>query len=57
MIAAQENARNQRWRLLVITNVMNENRRIHMLPNPFHPASRGRYHFAGHGLRLEYRWS
>ncbi|WP_327041342.1 DUF3883 domain-containing protein [Micromonospora ureilytica] len=57
VIAAQENARNQRWRLLVITNVMNEKRRIHMLPNPFHPESRGRYHFAGHGLRLEYRWS
>jgi hypothetical protein len=57
VIAAQDNARNRRWRLLVITNVMNENRRIHMLPNPFDPASRGRYHFAGHGLRLEYRWS
>ncbi|MFE9690593.1 protein NO VEIN domain-containing protein [Micromonospora sp. NPDC005806] len=57
VIAAQENARNQRWRLIVITNVMNENRQIRMLPNPFEPASRGRYQFAGQGLRLEYRWS
>ncbi|KUL31465.1 ATP-binding protein [Actinoplanes awajinensis] len=57
VIAAQENARNRRWRLIVITNVMNENRQIRMLPNPFDPASRGRYRFAGQGLRLEYRWS
>ncbi|MEV5695258.1 ATP-binding protein [Micromonospora globbae] len=57
VIAAQENARNRRWRLLVITNVMNENRQIRMLPNPFDPASRGRYRFVGQGLRLEYRWS
>lgn len=57
VIAAQENARNRRWRLIVITNVMNENRQIRMLPNPFDPASRGRYQFVGQGLRLEYRWS
>jgi hypothetical protein len=54
MIAAQENARNRQWRLLVITNVLNENRRIHMLRNPFDPASRGRYSFVGQGLRLRY---
>ena len=54
VIAAQENARNRQWRLLVITNVLNENRRIHMLRNPFDPASRGRYSFAGQGLRLRY---
>jgi hypothetical protein len=52
--AAQENARNTNWRLLVITNVLNENRRIHMLRNPFHPASRGHYSFVGRGLRLRY---
>jgi hypothetical protein len=54
VIAAQENARNRQWRLLVITNVLNENRRIHMLRNPFDPASRGRYSFVGQGLRLRY---
>jgi hypothetical protein len=54
VIAAQENARNRRWRLLVITNVFNENRRIHMLRNPFDPATRGRYSFVGEGLRLRY---
>ncbi|MET8323333.1 hypothetical protein [Micromonospora sp. NPDC005189] len=57
VIAAQENAHNRRWRLLVITSVMSENRPIHMLPIPFDPASRGRYHFAGHGVRLEHRRS
>jgi hypothetical protein len=54
VIAAQENARNRQWRLLVITNVLNENRCIHMLRNPFDPASRGRYSFVGQGLRLRY---
>ena len=54
VIAAQENARNGQWRLLVITNALNENRRIHMLRNPFDPASRGRYSFVGQGLRLRY---
>jgi hypothetical protein len=52
--AAQENARNANWRLLVVTNVLNENRRIRMLRNPFHPASRGQYEFVGQGLRLRY---
>ena len=52
--AAQENARNTNWRLLVVTNVLNENRRIRMLRNPFHPASRGQYDFVGQGLRLRY---
>jgi len=54
VIAAQENARNRQWRLLVITNVLNEKRRIHMLRNPFDPDSRGRYSFVGQGLRLRY---
>jgi hypothetical protein len=54
VIAAQENARNTSWRLLVITNALNENRRIQMLRNPFHPDSRGRYSYVGQGLRLRY---
>jgi hypothetical protein len=54
VIAAQENARNGQWRLLVITNALNEHRRIHMLRNPFDPASRRRYSFIGRGLRLRY---
>jgi len=54
VIAAQEKARNRQWRLLVITNVLNENRRIRMLRNPFDPVSRGRYSFVGQGLRLRY---
>ena len=54
VIAAQENARNGQWRLLMITNALPENRRIHMLRNPFDPASRGRYSFVGQGLRLCY---
>jgi hypothetical protein len=40
--------------LLVITNVLNENRRIQMLRNPFDPKARGHYTFVGQGLRLRY---
>ena len=54
VLAAQLNARNGRWRLLVITDVLNENRRIRMLRNPFDPQSRGQYAFVGQGLRLRY---
>ncbi len=54
VIAAQENARNKQWRLLVITNALNENRRLDMLRNPFDPASRGHYSFTEQGLRLRY---
>lgn len=54
VLAAQESARNRQWRLLVITNALNKNRRIHMLRNPFDPASRGRYSFVGQGLQLRY---
>jgi hypothetical protein len=54
VLAAQLNARNGRWRLLVITDVLNESRRIRMLRNPFDPRSRGQYVFVGQGLRLRY---
>lgn len=54
VLAAQAQARNRRWRLLVITNVLNETRRLRLLPNPFDPTVRGRYAFVGQGLRLRY---
>lgn len=53
--AAQRHARNDQWRLIVITNVLNENRRLQVLRNPFHEKSRGRYAFLGQGLRLAYQ--
>jgi hypothetical protein len=53
--AAQRNAKNEQWRLVVITNVLNEHRRLYVLRNPFHEQSRGRYTFVGQGLRLRYR--
>jgi hypothetical protein len=55
--AAQRNAKNEQWRLIVITNVLNENRRLHVLRNPFHEKSRGLYTFVGQGLRLRYQFS
>lgn len=53
--AAQRNAKNDHWRLIVITNVLNDHRRLYVLRNPFHEHSRGRYTFVGQGLRLRYR--
>ncbi|NYD78431.1 sacsin N-terminal ATP-binding-like domain-containing protein [Arthrobacter cupressi] len=54
VLAAQANARNGLWRLLVITDVLNHNRKIRMLRNPFDPKARGQYVFVGQGLRLRY---
>ncbi|GAB7005196.1 hypothetical protein JCM18899A_26690 [Nocardioides sp. AN3] len=41
--------------LLVITDVLNDKRRIHMLRNPFDPRARGLYAFVGQGLRLRFK--
>lgn len=54
VLAAQANARNGLWRLLVVTDVLNEDRKIRMLLNPFDPRARGQYTFVGQGLRLRY---
>ena len=54
VLAAQEHSRNDRWRLLVVTNALDANRRLRILPNPFGPRARGRYVFVGQGLRLRY---
>jgi hypothetical protein len=55
VLTAQTNSRNNRWRLLVITNIFTTDRQIRQLRSPFHPESRGEYTFAGQGLRLLYR--
>jgi hypothetical protein len=57
VLAAQANSRNNRWRLLVVTQVLTSDRGLRQLRNPFHPDSRGEYTFAGQGLRLLYRAS
>lgn len=56
VLAAQKHARGRsdRWRLLVITEVLSENRQVRVLRNPFDPRSRGQYTFVGQGLRLRY---
>jgi hypothetical protein len=51
---AQENARNDRWRLLVITHPLDRSRHILQLPNPFTATSRDLFSFVGHGIRLRY---
>ena len=51
---AQFNARNDRWRLIIVTQVLNDDRQLLMLHNPFSPRSRGQYVFAGEGLRIRY---
>lgn len=52
--SAQENARIDRWRLLVVTHALDRSRRILQLPNPFSVASRDLFSFVGQGIRLRY---
>ena len=53
--AAQQYAGNDRWRLLVVTQVHNPQRMdIRMLPNPFGKQGRGRYREEGGALRFSY---
>lgn len=54
VLTAQDHSRNNRWRLLVVTNVMTADRQIRQLRNPFRPESRGEFAIAGQGLRLLY---
>jgi hypothetical protein len=51
---AQENARNNRWRLLVVTHALDRSRGIIQLPNPFSTTSRDLFAFVGQGIRLRY---
>ena len=51
---ARMNARNDRWRLLIITHVLATERPLLVLHNLFSPNSRGQYVFAGEGLRIRY---
>lgn len=50
--AAQHHARNSRYRILLITSVLEpDDRRIFELPNPFSTKTRGMYQVIGRGLR------
>lgn len=54
---AQEFSRGKksdRWRLLVVEDVLSTEPRVLMLPNPFAPQSRGLYRFVGNGVRLRF---
>ena len=52
---AQANARNDRWRLLIIAHVLTVNRRLLLLRNPFSTQARGQFTIAEDGLRIRYR--
>ena len=52
---AQEHSRNDRWRLLIVENVLSNTPRIHMLPNPFHHDSRSLFEFVGNRVRMKFR--
>ncbi|WP_405140685.1 hypothetical protein OG589_27430 [Sphaerisporangium sp. NBC_01403] len=52
--AAQERANSNRYRILLITSVLDpSSRRIYELPSPFSAKGRGRFRVAGRGLRYE----
>ncbi|MFJ8589354.1 sacsin N-terminal ATP-binding-like domain-containing protein [Streptomyces sp. NPDC093595] len=54
--AAQRYAGSDRWRLLVVTAVLEpEHVRVRMLPNPFGRRGRGQYREEGGALRFSYR--
>ncbi|MFE9570408.1 hypothetical protein ACFYMW_18145 [Streptomyces sp. NPDC006692] len=53
--AAQQHASHDRWRLLVITSVLDAAQlQVHMLPNPFSARGRGHYREEGGALRFTY---
>lgn len=52
---AQQFARSDRWRLLIVENAMSDAPRIYMLPNPFRHDSRGLFTFVGNSVRLRFR--
>jgi hypothetical protein len=53
---AQAHARNERYRILLITSVLDpEERRVHVLPNPFGVQGHGVYRTVGRGLRYQCR--
>ncbi|MDP9984844.1 hypothetical protein J2W14_004271 [Pseudarthrobacter oxydans] len=51
---AQEYARTDRWRLLVVEEALSMSPRILMLPNPFRPDSRSLFRFVGNSVRLRF---
>ena len=52
--AAQEHSRSERYRILLITSVLDPSaRQVHELPSPYSAKGRGRYRPAGRGLRYQ----
>jgi hypothetical protein len=52
--AAQEHARDERYRILLITSVLEPaERRVRELPSPYSPRGRGRYRPVGRGMRYQ----
>ena len=51
---AQQFARTDRWRLLIVEDALSPAPRIHLLPNPFSPDSRSLFRFEGNSVRLRF---
>jgi hypothetical protein len=55
LLAAQENARNSRYRIIFVSSVRDPDlRRLHVLPNPMSPSAHGLYRVVGTGIRYEF---
>ena len=53
--AAQACANGNRYRILLITSVLDQDdRRVYELPSPFSPKGRGRFRVTGRGLRYQF---
>ena len=52
---ARENARNERWRLLIVEGALSKEPRVHMLPNPFRGSSRPQFRIVGNSIRLRFK--
>jgi hypothetical protein len=48
---AQQHAGSDRWRLLVVEHALSAHPRVHLLPNPFRPANRSLFSFAGNKVQ------
>ncbi|WP_104091794.1 DUF3883 domain-containing protein [Arthrobacter sp. GMC3] len=52
---AQEHARGDLWRLLIVEEALSDSPRIYRLPNPFSPDSRSKFRLVGNSVRLRFK--
>lgn len=51
---AQQAARSDRWRLIIVEEALSDEPRVHLLPNPFREESRELFQFVGNSIRLKF---